>query len=57
MAQTYPGQSTTSQARDTIERAGDAANRAGGGTVGEIESKVAQHITLRVCVVAISGER
>ncbi len=25
MAQTYPGQSTTSQARDTIERAGDAA--------------------------------
>ena len=25
MAQSYPGQSTTSQARDTIERASDAA--------------------------------
>jgi ElaB/YqjD/DUF883 family membrane-anchored ribosome-binding protein len=42
MAQSYPGQSTTSQARDTMERAGDTAANAAKSMSRDMSSAVGQ---------------
>ena len=42
MAQTYPGQSTTAQARDTIERAGDAAANTAKSVGHDVSAAVGQ---------------
>ena len=49
MAQTYPGQSATSQARDTIERAGDTAASTAKSVGRDVSSAVGQEIGRASC--------